>query len=40
MRFPMLLGATALEGMFTVDPACSFPASRAAAACRTGESKR
>jgi hypothetical protein len=24
MRFPMLLGRTALEGMFTVDPSCSF----------------
>ena len=24
MRFPMLLGRTALEGMFTVDPASSF----------------
>jgi hypothetical protein len=24
MRFPMLLGRTSLEGMFTVDPSCSF----------------
>jgi hypothetical protein len=24
MRFPMLLGRTALEGAFTVDPASSF----------------
>ena len=24
MRFPMLLGRTALEGMFTVDPSCSY----------------
>lgn len=24
MVFPMLLGRTALEGMFTVDPSCSF----------------
>ena len=24
MRFPMLLGRTALEGVFTVDPSCSF----------------
>jgi len=24
MRFPMLLGRTALEGMFTVDPSSSF----------------
>jgi len=24
MRFPMLLGRTGLEGMFTVDPSCSF----------------
>lgn len=24
MRFPMLLGRTALAGMFTVDPSCSF----------------
>ena len=28
MRFPMLLGRTALESMFTVDPACSFLHSR------------
>ena len=24
MRFPMLLGRTALEGTFTIDPSCSF----------------
>jgi len=24
MRFPMLLGRTGLEGVFTVDPSCSF----------------
>ena len=24
MQFPMLLGRTALSGMFTVDPSCSY----------------
>jgi hypothetical protein len=28
MRYPMLLGRTALEGMFTVDPSCSYRHSR------------
>ena len=40
MRFPMLLGRTALEGMFTVDPSCSFLHPRPPRHAEHGESNR
>ena len=40
MRFPMLLGRTALEGMFTVDPSCSFLHPRPPRHAEQGESNR